>query len=173
MLRGWVVGVAAVEQARVGSHHQHFFESLQRRARLDFGHLQQAAVIARHLGDFADQHAARKNPVQSRGGDPITDLHVFSTLQVLHDAAVGEGAGNNAAGATTLYDGVDAAVVIGDQQYARRVRAGGDDLADDARGAEDGKAFADALVLTFVEGEALEQRPGVAAGDLRGLRARI
>src|SRR5208283_3773249 len=64
---------------------------------------------------FADQQAARENPVHARRDDPIARPQVLRPIDVFHGEAVVDHAGHDSARAAALVDRIERGVVIVDQ----------------------------------------------------------
>src|SRR5439155_1556321 len=76
-----------------------------------------------HRHHLADRQALREDAVEARGDDGVADLHVLGALDELETAAVVDDALDDAARARALHEGVDAAVVVVDEEHARGVTA--------------------------------------------------
>ena len=123
--------------------------------------------------DLADRKSGRKASAETRGDQPVADLHVGADRNVRQFEAVDRAAAvGDRAQAGALDDDRNRVGRVGDQHHDRAVRQHLDDLAHDAVRIDHRLADRDALLRADVEHDALAERIEVDVDEARELHRR-
>src|SRR5438128_216954 len=116
----------------------------------------------------ADRQPLGEDAVEPRRDDRVSDLHVLGALHVLEPAPAVDRALHDAPRPRPLHERVDPAVVIGDQEDARGVPAGEEDLTHDPLGRHRRRPLHDTVLLAAIDDERPREAGGIAADDPGG-----
>src|SRR5262249_47548172 len=145
--------------------HQHLFESIDVDGGLDLRILEESLTLLVDGGDVADRHAGREDAVETGADHQVAHLQVLGPLHEFEPAPPLDGSLHYASPAGSLDHGIDAAVVVRDQQHAGGVRAGEEDLPDEPARRQHRGALRDTRPGTLVDRDGARHAGRVVTDD--------